>query len=79
MVCKRARKGTVTMQRPGGQRHPKACLGLSGRTTRVMIVRDGSVADAARMTERISDSLCLHEMRSYGGDTLWAQQQRREA
>ena len=31
---------------------------------RVMIVRDGSVADAARMIDRISASLCLQEMRS---------------
>jgi len=31
---------------------------------RVMIVRDGSVADAARMTDRISASLCLQDIRS---------------
>ncbi len=32
---------------------------------RVMIVREGSVADAARMTDRISPSLCLQEIRSW--------------
>ena len=49
-----------------GEQQERRCEALAGerlRTTRLMSVR-GSVADAARMTDRISASLCLQLMRS---------------